>query len=442
MKFEIRFILQRLFFIGFWLATCTGFVSDMIWGPDTISPITTISHLIVDVIVLFLAFCTVRKIYDIILISVFVIISLVSTCLFNHSSFVSWFNGLRSFYGILFIVPILRYFWATEYRHDLFVKSLDMQLYIFLWLQVPVVLFQFFMYGAGDYVGGTMGKGFSGVLSFAIYFVSFYLIKKRIDPNNILKSLSKNWIYIFLLFPTFLNETKISFALIIVYFILLMPIDRKYIIRMTFLVPVVIILVGVGNFFYSSTVDESQGKLKIDSEFFEEYFDADLETIEKAAEYAEKNESESFDIPRLAKLGLMPMVFAENPGHNLMGFGSNIYVQGTIMEITDFNKEYDWLLKGTSPHIFSTYLQLGIMGSIWMIVFFVSLFFIKPKHYQKRDYNAQLFFFIAILTLLIYADLWREINFCYIMFLFLMLSWKKDKDNVTQLTSKSTLASK
>ena len=259
MKFEVRFILQRLFFIGFWLATCTGFVSDLIWGHNTVSPLTTFSQLVVDVIMLFLAICTVRKTVDIVFIGSLLVIAAVSGFIVNNDTIVVWLNGLRYFFPVMFLPPILRYFWATEYRHDLFVKSLDKQLYIFLWLQVPTVLFQFFMYGAGDYVGGTMGGWFSGILSFSIYYVSFYLLNKRIDRNNILRSLYQNWTLIFLLFPTFLNETKISFALIIVYFILLLPIDRKYIIRMTFLAPVVIILVAVGSYFYSSTVNESQG---------------------------------------------------------------------------------------------------------------------------------------------------------------------------------------
>ena len=373
MKFEVRFILQRLFFIGFWLATCTGFVSDLIWGHNTVSPLTTFSQLVVDVIMLFLAICTVRKTVDIVFIGSLLVIAAVSGFIVNNDTIVVWLNGLRYFFPVMFLPPILRYFWATEYRHDLFVKSLDKQLYIFLWLQVPTVLFQFFMYGAGDYVGGTMGGWFSGILSFSIYYVSFYLLNKRIDRNNILRSLYQNWTLIFLLFPTFLNETKISFALIIVYFILLLPIDRKYIIRMTFLAPVVIILVAVGSYFYSSTVNESQGKLRMDAEFFEEYLDADVETIEKAAEYAEKNYEESFDIPRIAKLAIMPMVFSAHPGHDLMGFGLSLYKHGKIVDAADFYNEYDWLMKGTSPQIMSTVLQLGIAGSIWYIAFFISL---------------------------------------------------------------------
>jgi hypothetical protein len=277
-------------------------------------------------------------------------------------------------------------------------------------------------------VGGTMGDGFSGVVSFTIYYVSFYLLRKHIDHNNILRSISRNWVFIFLLFPSFLNETKISFALILVYFILLMPIDRKYIIRMTFLSPVVVILVAVGNYFYSSTVDESQGKLKLDAEFFDEYLDADIDKLEKGLEYLEKYEDEEeFDIPRFTKLGLMPMVFSAHPGNNLLGFGINIYSRGKYIEESDFSKEYDWLLRGTSPHIYSTYMQLGIIGSIWMAIFLISLFFIKPKKYPKRDLSSQLFFFIAIIILLLYADLWINNNFCYIMLTFMMLSWRKNE---------------
>ena len=158
MKFEKRFILQRLFFIGFWLSTCTGFVSDLMWGPLVAgTPLRTFSQLIVDLLLLFLALCTARKMVDLIAIVSLIVIAAISGFIVNNDSQVVWLNGLRYFYPILFLPPILRYFWETEYRHDLFIKSLDRQLYIFLWLQVPAVLFQFFLHGAGDYVGGTFG---------------------------------------------------------------------------------------------------------------------------------------------------------------------------------------------------------------------------------------------------------------------------------------------
>ncbi|MBR5029715.1 MAG: hypothetical protein IKX63_01240 [Muribaculaceae bacterium] len=426
MKFEVRFLLQRLFFIGFWLATCTGFVSDLFWGPYEVSPLTTISQLVVDVIVLFLAFCTVRKKIDIILIISLLTIAAISGFIVNDDSIVVWLNGIRYFFPVMFLPPILRYFWATEYRHDLFVKSLDKQLYIFLWLQVPTVLFQFFMYGAGDFVGGTMGGWFSGILSFSIYYTSFYLLNKRIDRNNILQPLYKNWIYIFLLFPTFLNETKISFGLIIAYFVLLLPIDRKYLIRLTFLTPLIVILVGIGSTFYFSTVTGSE-KFELSQEFFENYLTADLNNIEGAVEYAEKNYEETFDIPRFAKLELVLMVFNEQPGHNLFGFGLSLYRHGKIVEAADFYNEYDWLMKGTSPQMMSSALQLGIIGSIWYIIFFISLFFIKPYPYIKRNYNMQVYFFLAFVILLFYADYWQYPNFSHVLFLFLFLSWEKDK---------------
>ena len=427
MKFEKRFILQRLFFIGFWLATCTGFVSDLLWGPFKISPLTTISLLVVDAILLFLAASTVHKKIDIFIIGSFLIISAISGFIVNNDSIVVWLNGMRYFFPVLLLPPVLRYFWETEYRHDIFVKSLDKQLYIFLWLQVPAVLFQFFMHGAGDLVGGTLGGWFSGTLSFSIYYISFYLLNKRINRNNILQSLQKNWILIFLLFPTFLNETKISFGLIIAYFILLLPIDRKYLIRLSFLSPLIVLLVGIGASFYYSTV-ESEGALELNEEFLSNYLDADLDDLEGAIEYAEENYEESFDVPRLAKLSIIPMVFNAHPGHDLFGFGLSLYRHGSVIEASDFYKEYDWLMKGTSPQIMSTFLQLGIVGAIWYIIFFSCLLFIKPALYPHRNYNMQLYFILAFVILLIYADFWQNPNFCYVMFLFLFLSWEKRKD--------------
>lgn len=424
--FEKRFILQRLFFIGFWLATCTGFISDLIFGTNTMGPLRTVSQIIIDLILLVLAACTIRKSVDFLFIITFIIIAMISGFIVNNDNVIVWLNGIRSFFPVLLLPPILRYFWATEHRHDLFVKSLDKQLYIFLWLQVPAVLFQFFTHGAGDYVGGTMGNLFSGTLSFTIYFVSFYLLNKRINRNNILLSLYKNWTLIFLLFPTYLNETKISFGLIIVYFVLLMPIDRKYIIRMTFLAPFIILLVAVGGFFYSSTVSESQGKLRLDAEFFEEYLDADLDQLEGAMEYAEKYYEETFDIPRFAKFALLPIVFAAHPGHNTMGFGLSLFKHGAIVGAADFYNEYDWLINGTNPQLLAIILQLGIIGTIWYLLFFISLFYIKPPLYPKRNINMQAFFVIGFIIILFYTDSWSYANFCYPMFLFMFLSWNKD----------------
>ncbi len=424
MRFEKRFLLQRLFFIGFWLATCTGFVSDLFWQHGDSSILRSASLIVVDIILLFLALFTVRKAFDVFLISFFITISLISTCFLNHSGFFSWLNGLRYFFGMLFLVPILRFFYENETRHALFVKSLDRQLYIFLCLQAPAVLFQFLVHGAGDQVGGTMGDGFSGVISISIYLTSFYLLSKRIDQNNILQSLYKNWIYIFLLFPTFLNETKISFILLVVYFILLMPLDRKYIIRMTFMVPVIGLLVGVGSYFYMSTVSGSE-RLEISEEFFENYFDADLDDLEGAMEYAENNYSEMFDVPRLAKFAIIPMIFTVHPGHHLLGFGTNIYAHGAHMEASEFYQEYDWLLNGTSPWLFSIYMQLGIIGTIWSLAFFISLFYRKNPIYRRRNLNAQFFLFVVIFIMFFYSDHWGYANFCYIALIFNFLSWEK-----------------
>ncbi len=426
MKFEVRFILQRLFFIGFWLATCTGFVSDLIWQHGESSILRTISLLAVDAILLFLAVCTTRKTFDIILIASFVILSFASTCILNHSGIFSWINGSRYFFGMLFLIPILRYFFENETRHDLFVKSLDKQLYIFLCLQAPAVLFQFFLHGAGDRVGGTMGDGFSGVISISIYLISFYLLSKRIDRNNILQSLYKNWIFIFLLFPTFLNETKVSFILLTVYLLLLMPLDRKYIIRLTFLTPVIAMLIGAGSYFYMSTVSGAE-RLELSEEFFDTYFNADLDDLEGAIDYAEKNYSEMFDVPRIAKFAIIPMVFSAHPGHHLLGFGTNIYAHGSHMEATDFYEEYDWLLNGTSPWLFSIYMQLGIIGSIWSMVFFISLFARKHPIYNKRNLNAQFFLFVVIFIMFFYSDHWGYANFCYVVLIFHFLSWEKGK---------------
>ena len=67
------------------------------------------------------------------------------------------------------MVPILRYFLGNEIAMTSLCKSLDKQLYIFLWLQVPAVLFQFFVHGAGDQVEEQWVMDSREVISISIY---------------------------------------------------------------------------------------------------------------------------------------------------------------------------------------------------------------------------------------------------------------------------------
>ena len=64
---------------------------------------------------------------------------------------------------------------------------------------------------------------------------------------------------------------------------------------------------------------------------------------------------------------------------------------------------------------------------------FLSLLYIKPALYKQRNYNMQVYFILAFVILLVYADFWQNPNFSYVMFLFLFLSWEKEKDTHLKL---------
>ena len=146
----------------------------------------------------------------------------------------------------------------THERSDEFKASIIKQLNIWLWLQAFCVTEQFIRYGANDHGGGTMGEGASGMVSMMIYLVSFFLITRNWDSSDYFGSLRRNWKYIFLLYPSFLNETKVSFILLAAYFVLLLKYDRKLLLRMTYILPLsVLVFIGLGSLYLNLTRQEA-----------------------------------------------------------------------------------------------------------------------------------------------------------------------------------------
>ena len=116
----------------------------------------------------------------------------------------------------------------------------------------------------------------------------------------------------------------------------------------------------------------------------------------------------------------------------MSGFGVGIYKGGREMENTPFAEEYDWYIQGTSPYIMHMILQLGILGTLWFIVFFFSLFFRKPKLFPLPDRNVHLYFLAIFFIMLFYADLWKESMFCIGIFTFMFLSWKPSYGKIAE----------
>ena len=429
MRIEKSLLIQRILLLWFWVLTCTGFINDELLGFSM--SIRGGSLLLTDIALLLLALWTIREKWDYIIIGLFMLISWWSTCVVNGLSLVAWINGSRVFYGMLFLLPIFRYFWQNETRLERFVHEVDKSLFIFLVLQAFCIVWQFSKYGSGDHVGGSFGNGFSGMVSVITYIVSFYLLQKRIDNNRFFYSLRQHWYLIALLLPTFLNETKISFVLIIIYFMFLTKVNRKWFSRILVIIPIAVIVLSVGFSLYFDNVANPTGETDI-----EEYFvGQDLEYEMNAAEYAAENNDNFYDIPRIAKIAFIGIVFQENPGKWFWGFGVSIYKGHQNLEENPFSKTYDWLVGGTNPYLCHVAFQLGTVGIIFFAILFASWFMRRLPRHGHRNHSLQLYLATVVMIMLVYSDFWRETIFCYFFLILLCLSWDKETEATGTLPS-------
>ena len=72
------------------------------------------------------------------------------------------------------------------------------------------------------------------------------------------------------------------------------------------------------------------------------------------------------------------------------------------------------------------YLQLGVVGLLWFIVFLSSLFIRHPDGFSKRDLNMQLFLILLIGINLFYIESLRDLTFCIVVYALVAGSWLPD----------------
>lgn len=282
---------------------------------------------------------------------------------------------------------------------------------------------QFIKYGAGDAVGGSFGDGGSSVVSFGIYFFSFYLLNKRLDRKNAFRSIRENIWLVILLFPTFLNETKVSFILLLMYFFLLFPINRDYIRRVIMIMPVVVILMGGALWVYVETVERSDEML--DPKFLMEeylYGDYTVEELAGAVDWLMDNETSLPDMPRFAKIGFIPYIIDENGDHWLVGLGLQGYNGSVNMAQTKVVEEYNWFFLGTNPYVCHIIVQLGLLGLAWAIIYYFLLYTSRPPGYRKNK-NIFIYSLLSFIIILAYGDLMKTPFFCLLFFTFTFLQW-------------------
>ena len=419
----------RIFCVLFWISCTWGFVSEELL--PFLLPIGPKVHLFCDLCYVIIGFCLYkdRKDFYYGFLS-FLIIAFISTIIVNKESFITLFNGLREFIGILFGFPIIKYF-LTCYKGEYYVKMFDRQLYAFLIIQAVCVPIQFIRYGAGDYVGGSFGNWNSGPLSTTIYIVVFYFVNKNWDDSkSYLSNIKANLKYIILIFPSFLNETKISFIFLLIMFVLYNKIEVKSLLKIMLSVPLILILLLGAFIGYLKATDQEFDELT-SSEFYENYLVG--EDPEFALELAEMYFDEEYDdidqwsadVPRFTKILSMPSALSDSKGGMLLGAGAGQFKGGTQIELTKFASGHKWFLNGTRPNVVFIVTQIGIIGYIWFILYMLRCLCFKNRRYA-RALNMKIYLLMVFILHQPYIDAIRIVQFAIIYILLSLLVSVKD----------------
>lgn len=413
-------LFSNTLFTLFWVLTCYGFVVQFLPIPESL---ITVLLIICDFVLAVMGVATLRKRADVIIILSFVAISFTSTVIVNRLGLVTYFNGIRDFFGLLFVIPVLRWFFNSKYK-ERFIASVDKQLKFWLYLQAVCATIQFIVFDTFDDVGGSMGDGASGFLSMFLYLVSFYFVRKNWDVDHYFRNLKANLRYVILLYPSFLNETKASFVYVLLYFVLLMKYDKNMLLRMVYIVPLSIAaLVLLFNIYCSVTNQDPAEVFSV--EFLEQYMvagDVDLDfTIEMAqklqdGDFDDSLESEwwTVDVPRYAKFAIVMPIMSSYPGGYMFGLGVGHFKGSRLLGTTDFAKEYKWAIQSSRVWSFTVFMQLGILGLLWFIAYIIYIF--RGKLYGPLAKRMQLFMIACVVVIFFYNEMFRLPNLCMMFF--------------------------
>ncbi|MBR3831282.1 MAG: hypothetical protein IKJ52_08545 [Muribaculaceae bacterium] len=421
----------------FWVWCTFGFISEEI-APFLLS-IESPLFFLFDVVMLFLGFLVLKDKWDKIFVISFLVLGYGITCIYNGYGAGFYANGLREFVYLISLLPILRYLYESEIEEE-FVKRFDRTLFIFLIVQALCITFQFVKYGANDHGGGSMGNGFSGIVSILIYIVSFYLLKKRMDPERYVGSLIENKWLVILLYPTFLNETKISFIFFILYFILLMPIDRRMFVRLMVSSPIVIAIVIILFNVYTSATGNKDDVMSVDYYMNEYLFAGDDNDIVDWMEYLYDHGEDlaidgSNDLPRFTKIALIPELNAEYPGHAITGYGIGQFKGGTMIARSEFYMDNEWLLRGSVPYCYQMYIQIGLFALMFFTWMWFRLSSLRIKE-KKIELGIIAFVVIQVLIILFYNDM---LAYCFpsLVFFYIFtqaLRWNSEENKTIETT--------
>ncbi len=289
-------------------------------------------------------------------------------------------NGLRQplpFLGALVFVHDV----STSDYWPLFSKWFTRFLLGYAIVQIPVSVWQFMKYGAGDPVGGTYGlTGGSGLITQQVFLISFYLISRvAASPDRSSFVIRKAIPFFVLLIPCALNETKVSFVLLPAY-IFLLAFHRAHWYKTIPFLAMGGLLIYLLNSYYSKTAEDTSKIL--DVRFAEKYLYYDDQPGE--------------DIPRFARIPIMFRLMDYDPLLETIGLGYGLFLGNDILGTTQLTRSLSYL-QGSKILVFTAWIQGGLLAVL--ILAFASMVFIRSPYIQDfstRRFAYFLFFSIAL----------------------------------------------
>ncbi len=419
---KYKFVLYW-FLATFWVACCNGFVVDEFL--PMLKPHKGSITLLCEMSMFALGTLTVRRRGDVFFYAGFLLLAFFCTCVANTNSISRFLIGLRDFSGLLCVVPAIH--WLASHKPasgpglwELFRR----QLWIWLVLQAVCVTWQWLRYGACDEVGGSAGSGFSGQVSMCIYIVSFFLMMPTWDSTRLWQSFKANRRYFLLLYPTFLNETKISFVYLAIFLFLLMHFDRKFVVRLVVSLPLIAgVFVGLG-YIYESVTHLSitrmfTGQFYMDylmGENLERQIDAAQDILDGTADdFIMEFYNGDVDIPRIAKILLIWPNLADTGGGIELGAGISQFQGWSSNNMTSFARYNEWVLYGSKPWAFWMMVQMGVIGLIFSCVILLRNLLARAR--GDGGIARINWFMVAIFAIiLVYNSCWHDMWVCVIMF--------------------------
>lgn len=344
------------------------------------------------------------------------IISTFITYLLNQNdiSLISHVNGLRPylmvFAAIIFFNDIIESkYWL--YFHHLMVKFIV----LILSLHTVTAMFEFAIHGANDTVGGGMGTGGSGVLTLLVYCSVFFLIvnKSTLEKNENI-NLSGSWYYLLFLLPSFINETKVTFLLLPVLFILLVRLTLKNMLNSLF----VMAGIALAFFIYASVYGKiASGQESFISNPLEVFTSKDF-----LSHYLMRQESVDYNVPRFTKLIMGFQILSSDIVSLLFGRGLGLFKGYDLIGISDFVRNYQWLLLGTNFYLFTTFFETGLIG--FLIIAFTVCKCLWIKSFFNPVNRFRIFLQIVLCLMIFYNTAMNEMPFVLPIAYFLSFSYK------------------